>query len=176
MMFGVDGNQFLWRIEWDATDPKSSYRTCKTCPTNKGNRQNRVFGRRKRTEKESLTEVCKDSKICEEKVIHGENEETSKTNEKLKRERKVKETRKQEETKKKNKWIEDEQKERVKRKSRRSKRERVALVEVKWKWRVKKKTCGSFKRSQHKFSMKIFFVMKWRKQEVGENTVSFFFL
>ena len=26
MMFGVDGDQFLWRIEWDATDSKSSYR------------------------------------------------------------------------------------------------------------------------------------------------------
>ena len=26
MTFGVDGDQFLWRIEWDATDSKSSYR------------------------------------------------------------------------------------------------------------------------------------------------------
>ena len=24
-MFGVDGDQVLWRIEWDETDPKSSY-------------------------------------------------------------------------------------------------------------------------------------------------------
>ena len=38
---------------------------CKTCPTNKGNRQNRVFG--DKTEKESLTEVYKDSKNCEER-------------------------------------------------------------------------------------------------------------
>ena len=39
---------------------------CKTCPTNKGNRQNLVFFC-DTTEKESLTEVYKDSKNCEKK-------------------------------------------------------------------------------------------------------------
>ena len=39
---------------------------CKTCPTHKGNRQNRVFG--DITEKESWTEVYKDSKNCEERL------------------------------------------------------------------------------------------------------------
>ena len=40
---------------------------CKTCPTNIGNRQNLVFFF-DTTEKESLTEVYKDSKNCEERV------------------------------------------------------------------------------------------------------------
>ena len=60
--------------------------------------------------------------------------------------------------KKENKWIEDEQKEGIERQSSRSKRERVALVEVKVKsffFLMRK-----FQKSQHKiFNEKKFFVM-----------------
>ena len=112
------------------------------------------------------------------KVIDRENRGTSKTNEEFKRAKKRWKKRENTEgPKKENKWIEDEQKERVKRPSRRSRRERVALVEVKVKsfffWKkaeVSKKANTNFQWKNEKF-----FVMKWKKQEVREKTVSFFF-
>ena len=135
--------------------------------------------KKKKTGKESLTKVYKDSKMWR-KVIDRENKGTSKTNEEFKRAKK-KRWKKRENTegpKKENKWIEDEQKERVKRQSRRSKRERVALVEVKVKsfffWEKKRK----FQKKPTQIfneKMNFFFVMKWKKQEVREKTVSFFF-
>ena len=54
---------------------------CKTCPTKK-NRQQGFFGEKRKTEKESLTEVYKDSKNCEERLQTEKNEETIQEQEK----------------------------------------------------------------------------------------------
>ena len=40
----------------------------KICPTKKGNRQNRVFWKQKKTEKESFAEVYKDSKYAKKAI------------------------------------------------------------------------------------------------------------
>ena len=80
------------------------------------------------------------------KVIDRENKRDIQDQWKIQKgEKKVKETGKHGETKKKNMWMEDEQKEGIKRQSRRSKRKRVALVVVKVK---------SYKKNKRKFQNK----------------------
>ena len=48
----------------------------------KKNRQQGFFGEKRKTEKESLTEVYKDSKNCEERLQTEKNEETIQEQEK----------------------------------------------------------------------------------------------
>ena len=85
---------------------------CKTCPTRKETNKIVFFGKRRKQRKKAK------ETIQDQEKKKNRNSEKSERNENTRRD------------KRENKWIEDEQKEGIKRQSRLSKRENVELVEV----------------------------------------------